>query len=481
MRRGVTVLGLSLALAIPLAPGPASAAAGPATGRSAVQSAELATAAAQGVAARARATTLAANARISSVLATRTRSKVLGSKFTMTVWDAASGSYVYQRRSTASLRGASTTKILTAVGVLSALGPDHLFPTTVRAGATADEIVLVAGGDPLLSSANLRQLAASTVTALGGAVPTPAPVPSASATAVPSATPSTLPSTAPSAAVTAAAARSLAGRTIVVRADDSLFGDQSARSRGWKASYVPGEVRLVGAFARDDNKSRGTTKDAASYFVKALKALGVSATYAGEATAAPESATVATYAGHSVAQAVEHMLLISENDTAEMLFRQVAVGRGVPATWAGARSALAAALTDLGVPLTGVRIVDGSGLSLDGRLTAPALTTALSRALSADQPRLSGLRGWLPVAGRTGTLKSGYKRFSSKPSKCAAGLIQAKTGTVADAIALAGYANGADGQTKVFVSIVNSRPTRYSRLTTRQYVDRAASSVTGCW
>ena len=83
--------------------------------------------------------------------------------------------------------------------------------------------------------------------------------------------------------------------------------------------------------------------------------------------------------------------------------------------------------------------------------------------------------------GRTGTLKASAKRFSSKPARCAAGMIQAKTGTVADAIALAGYATGADGQTKVFVSVVNSRPTRYSRATTRRAVDRAASSVTGCW
>jgi D-alanyl-D-alanine carboxypeptidase len=59
--------------------------------------------------------------------------------------------------------------------------------------------------------------------------------------------------------------------------------------------------------------------------------------------------------------------------------------------------------------------------------------------------------------------------------------VQGKTGTLADAISLAGYATGADGRTKVYVSIVNSRPTRYSRLQTRWAVDRAVSSVTGCW
>ena len=133
------------------------------------------------------------------------------------------------------------------------------------------------------------------------------------------------------------------------------------------------------------------------------------------------------------------------------------------------------------MPLAGVRIVDGSGLSLEGRLTAPALTSALNRALSPDHPELAGLREWLPVAGRTGTLKASYKRFDSTPSRCAAGLIQAKTGTVADAIGLAGYAIGADGATKIFVSLVNSRPTRYSRVTTRRAIDRTASSVTGCW
>ncbi len=164
-----------------------------------------------------------------------------------------------------------------------------------------------------------------------------------------------------------------------------------------------------------------------------------------------------------------------------MLFRHNAIGRGQPATWAGARRALADTLADLRIPLSRVRIVDGSGLSSSGRVTAGALTSALNRALSPAHPLLSGLRRWLPVAGRTGTLRASYLRFHTAPARCAAGLIQAKTGTVADVISLAGYARGSDGATKIFVSIVNSRPTRYRRSTTRKYVDRAAATVTGCW
>jgi serine-type D-Ala-D-Ala carboxypeptidase/endopeptidase (penicillin-binding protein 4) len=406
--------------------------------------------------------TVASNARVTQVLRSRTKSRVLGTRFTMTVWDTATSSYIYKRRSTSSLRGASTTKILTAVGVLNTLGPEHRFPTVVRAGAGPDEVVLVGGGDPLLTSADLRGLAAATAAALGIA-PTPAPDPSATPDPTPDPTPPPVPT-----------------RTIVVHADDSLFGGK-VRPSGWRSSYLPREVRPVGAFARDDNKVWDSTRDAGTYFAGALAKLGVQATYAGEATAAPDAPVLATFDGHSVAESVARMLLVSDNDTAEMLFRQVAVGRGLPATWKGARTALKAVLRELRIPLTGVRIIDGSGLSLTGRLTAGALTSALNRALSPDHPELSGLRGWLPVAGRTGTLKAAYKRFTSKPSRCAAGLVQAKTGTLADAISLAGYAQGADGQTKIFVSIVNRRPTRYSRLTTRVYVDRAVSSVTGCW
>jgi D-alanyl-D-alanine carboxypeptidase/D-alanyl-D-alanine-endopeptidase (penicillin-binding protein 4) len=418
-------------------------------------------------AAPARVSTSSANTRIAKVLRTRTTSKVLGKRFTMTVWDTASGTYVYRRRAATSLRGASTTKILTAAGVLAELGPGHRFPTTVRAGSTPDEVVLVAGGDPLLSSADLRALAVTTAAALG--IPA-APAPGASADpTVPA------PSASAPAAVPAAPAR-----TITVRADDSLFSG-SGQSRGWPNSYLPSQVRPVGAFARDDNKARDSTADAGRYFAAALGRLGVQATYSGRATATTEAATLASIPGHSVAQAVSRTLLVSDNDTAEMLFRHIAVARGLPGTWAGARQGLADTLRELRVPLTGVRIIDGSGLSLDGRVTAGALTSALARALSPAHPELAGLRGWLPVAGRTGTLRSSYKRFNAKPARCAAGRIQAKTGTVADSIALAGYATGADGQTKVFVSIVNSRPTRYTRLTTRKAVDRAASSVTGCW
>jgi D-alanyl-D-alanine carboxypeptidase/D-alanyl-D-alanine-endopeptidase (penicillin-binding protein 4) len=429
----------------------------------------------------------AANARIGAVLRSRARAKPLGRRFTMTVWDPTTQRFVFRKQAAASLRGASTTKILTSVAALAVLGPDHRMPTTVRSGA-AGELVLVAGGDPLLTSADLNYLATTTARTLAGAdAATPSPTPSTSTSASPSASPTPTETTStngPSQTATAGSggASSPSPQTEwVVRADDSLFADQGSSSRGWLPSYLPREVRPVGAFARDDRKVRDSTADAAKYFTAALQKAGLSAKYAGEASADPTARVLATFPGHRVGDAVSRTLLVSDNDTAEMLFRQVALGRGLPASWAGGRRAVTEALGELGVPLAGVRIIDGSGLSLEGRLTSGALTAALSQAISGEHPKLSGLRTWLPVSGRSGTLKAQYQRFASKPSRCAAGLIQAKTGTVADAVSLAGYAQGSDGRPRIFVAIVNSRPTRWSRQVTRQQIDRVASSVTGCW
>ncbi len=478
MRRTTSPLtGIALAAALVAGAGPTSAA-GALPGAVAVPN-SIGTAAAVPSVQQLLVPTVAANARIKSVLPKRTRKKILGKRFTMSVFDAQDGEFVYKRRSKAALRGASTTKILTTIGALALLGPEHRFPTTVRQGSTPDEIILVAGGDPLLTSANLRALARRTAAALTSASAAEgqaSPAPAASGSPEPSA--SSLPAT--SGPDPSNAPAEPTARTITVRADDSLFSG-SGQSRGWPNFYLPNEVRPVGAFARDDRKVRDATKDTGAYFAAALRAAGVPATYSGEGVAGTDSATLASYRGHRLAKAVSRTLLVSDNDTAEMLFRHIAVARGLPGTWEGARQALTDTLTELGVPMTRVQIIDGSGLSLDGRLTARALTAALTLALSADHPELAGLRGWLPVAGRTGTLQAAYLRFTAKRARCAAGLVQAKTGTLADSIALAGYAAGADGHTKVFVSIVNSRPTRYSRLTTRKAVDRVVSGITGCW
>ena len=87
------------------------------------------------------------------------------------------------------------------------------------------------------------------------------------------------------------------------------------------------------------------------------------------------------------------------------------------------------------IPLVGVRIVDGSGLSRLDRLTATALVGILKA--SWDDPDVQPtLMASLPVAGVSGTLEDRMRH------SVAAGVVLAKTGTTDLASALSGYVRG---------------------------------------
>ena len=84
----------------------------------------------------------------------------------------------------------------------------------------------------------------------------------------------------------------------------------------------------------------------------------------------------------------------------------------------------------------------------------------------------------MAVAGVSGTLAPDYLRYVTAPTRCAAGLIEAKTGSLSGVIALSGLARGADGRLKAFSFLLNRVS---STLRTRRAVDRLATTVTGCW
>jgi PBP4 family serine-type D-alanyl-D-alanine carboxypeptidase len=123
---------------------------------------------------------------------------------------------------------------------------------------------------------------------------------------------------------------------------------------------------------------------------------------------------------------------VSDNFTAEMLVKElgaVQAGQGTTAAGVGVVTGLLAAA---GIPLGGVRLVDGSGLSLLDRLTPNALVGLLTTMWSDDDVRLELLAS-LPLAGRTGTL---HDRMRNGP---ATGIVRAKTGTTSNASALSGF------------------------------------------
>jgi serine-type D-Ala-D-Ala carboxypeptidase/endopeptidase (penicillin-binding protein 4) len=356
----------------------------------------------------------------------------LGPHVGLLVSDLSSGQVLYGRQAGTAFAPASTTKVATAVAALDALGPATRFSTSVV--GSGGSIVLVGGGDPTLAAG----------TPPAEDYPRPATL-------------------AALAARTARALRAQGRSSVRLRYDTSLFSGPGM-APGWPRSYVTtGNVtpisslevdqgRLTASGAPQDADEPGNSLprtfdpagEAAHAFAGFLAADGIQVKGAPAAGRAPSGApTLARVASPPVAQMVGQMLLESNNVIAEDLARQVAIVRGQTASFGGAAAAEMAVLRRLGV--TGVNLVDGSGLSPRDRITPSALVALVALAASQDQPRLRAAITGLPVAGFSGTLAPGGSVFA-EPGKAALGVVRAKTGNLNTVAALTGIAYARNGE-----------------------------------
>lgn len=381
----------------------------------------------------------AEDARIAALLATRLKNPKLGRDVVVNVTNLTAGTTVFSQDPTDPQRPASNMKLITAVNALSQLGPDTVFRTQVLAGSDPTQLYLKGGGDPMLTTKSLENLAVDTAKGRDASQP------------------------------------------VTVHVDSSLFPSPT-NGPGWTNGYTPYVVAPVRALARLYDYSNDTTARAADIYITKLQSLGFTVTRGDDAAAPADATLVAENAKHTVASAVRLMLLDSENNIAETLYRQVAVKRGLPADWAGSRKAAEDSLRELGIDPTGLSLYDGSGVSRKDRLTASALTQLIALTTVGDPVRFSEMYAErsMPVSGQTGTLKAGYGRYVTKASKCAVGKVRAKTGTLFDTIALSGVASSLDGAQRAFSIMVNKRPSKYSKLSTRQAVDALVATITGC-
>ena len=382
----------------------------------------------------------AAEQRMASLLPARLAASGLRGATAALVADAETGHPVWSTSPRRPLLPASNTKVATAVAALTTFPADRRFRTRVVSGAGAGTVVLVGGGDPSLTSADLGVLARRTA--------------------------ARLPSGGSAAQV----------RLLV---DDSLF-PAPRPAPGWLADYYPHQVAPVRALIVDQREVMDTGMDAGRVFAAKLAAAGVRVRSVSRGRAPSAPAPLAEVAGQRTDQIVRTMLTRSDNDIAETLLRLVALETGHAPDWPGAAAAERAILQRLGVPLDGVVLYDGSGLSRRNRLTPAALVHLLRLAVSPEHPELRSIyheRG-MPVSGLTGTMHSARGRFDTAPSSCARGRIVAKTGTLRDVVTLAGVTHDSEGRRRVFAILVNGPA---STLAVKRKVDALAATVTGCW
>ena len=262
------------------------------------------------------------------------------------VFDLQTGSTLFVHNPRLPLRPASNEKLATTYAALSALGPSFRIETDVlgegqQSGTTwQGNLVLKGYGDPALSFAQVNSLARQ---------------------------------------VAATGIRQVTGRIL---GDESWFDTRRTGlgwkpdfylhespalsalvvNRGWTGRYETGRPALMAAqILRRDLRRAGVT-------VHGGAALGV---------ASAQAASLASVQSARLAVLVRHMDVYSDNFYAEMLLKEVGAVQGTGGSAAAGIAIERQLLSDAGVPLAGVRMVDGSGLSLIDRWTPLGLATLL--------------------------------------------------------------------------------------------------------
>jgi serine-type D-Ala-D-Ala carboxypeptidase/endopeptidase (penicillin-binding protein 4) len=347
--------------------------------------------------------------------------------------DLRTGAPVFARNAQRGLLPASTEKLAVAYAALFSLGGEFRFETNVLGDGAVEgstwygSLVLKGFGDPTLTRASLRRLAAG---------------------------------------VRAFGIRTVTGGIV---GDESYFDERRIVS-GWKPGYLIEESPPLSALIVDRGKvdgytSRNPALSAAALFRAELRRAGV--TVAGRSrtgrTDAPDFPLAFVHSA-PLGEIVRFMGVESDNFIAEMLLKQLGAQESGLGTSAGGAAVVTAILRAGGVPLGGVRVVDGSGLSYLNRLTAASLV-GLLRLAWADPGFRAAFLQTLPVAGVSGTLRDRLRRVR--------GRVYAKTGTTNSASTLAGYVPGR----YAFAVLHNGRPvaTTWARRAQDRFVTVLAS------
>ncbi|HEV8460941.1 MAG TPA: D-alanyl-D-alanine carboxypeptidase/D-alanyl-D-alanine-endopeptidase [Gaiellaceae bacterium] len=314
--------------------------------------------------------------------------------------DLATGRTLFSRNPDLSLAPASNEKLTITYAALRELGVGYRFRTEVLArghqsgGTWVGDIFLKGYGDPTLTSLQLERLATQ---------------------------------------IRNAGITHVAGRVL---GDESWF-DSVRTAPGWKSSFYINECPPLSALSVDGGHydghiARQPALAAAGRFRQELRIHGVTTGRVGLGRAPDTAYTLGQVESAPLPAVLREMDRDSDNFTAEMMVKDIgAEADDVGSTPAG-MAVVRRDLAWLGIPLAGVRLIDGSGLSLDDRVTARMLSMLLARMW--DDPEFhQPVWAALPVAGVNGTLED---RMERRPAR---GAVRAKTGTTNRASALAGY------------------------------------------
>ena len=346
--------------------------------------------------------------------------------------DLQSDGVVFARNADLSLAPASNEKLPVTFAALKQLGLSYRFKTEVLGRGTQDgtvwhgDLFLKGFGDPTLTSARLGRLAQAIAD------------------------------------------------TGVTRVDGRLYGDETwfdakRAAPGWKLGYLIYECPPLSALVVDRAVYDGHTAlkpalAAVGTLRRLLRGYGVTTGPVGLGRAPASASLLATSESATLRNVIAVMDRDSDNFRAEMLLKDLGAEAGTGGTTAAGAAVVRRVLADTGIPLAGVVIADGSGLSLLDRLTATAIARILTTAWS-DPTLQAAFWTALPAAGEQGTLE---RRLEDSPAR---GVVHAKTGTTSEASALSGYVR----DRFAFVVVQNGDPV--AATAARKAQDRFATAL----
>ncbi len=397
------------------------------------------------------------------------------------------GAVLFARDPDRGLIPASNMKVLTAIAALDAYGPAHRFATSIRAAAPPDEQGVVAAiavrgaGDPVLNSEDWWRLAADLrragvrrvsgdillddtafdaeywhpdwgrVSARAYHAPVSALTANYGAYFV-----NVIPGDAPGEDVRVEVDPPIsylkvenAATTGSARAKRTLVVGRASREAGGETVRVSGRVRAGDPADTFPRSVLDATLYAGAVFRHQLESNGIEVggqVIRGDASSLPHE--LLAYEGRPLIEIVRLFMKYSNNSVAESLVKGMALASGQQGSWRHGLAAVRDRLVRLGVPMEGVVMVDGSGLSPRNRLSARVLVEAL-RIADASFAFGPELMVSLPIAATDGTLE--------KRARGARGQVRGKTGLLSDqrTTSLSGHAVLADGERVVFSFIVN--------------------------
>ena len=390
-------------------------------------------------------------AALAATLAAPLRNPDLG-RFTGSVADAITGEVLWSVDPDTAMTPASTTKILTAAAAMLALPSDHRVTTKVVQGDRPGQVILVGEGDPTL-------------------------------TAQPVGTPGFYDGGARIDDLADQIRRSGA-QVSSIGVDLGAYSGPSSAEGWFPGDVAAGYIAPIEPLTLDGGRTVPTVDESPRSATPGLdtgralaRALGLDPAVVTAASAPSGAGSLATVQSAPLRQRLGQMLGFSDNVLAEAVGREVAAAEGAPASFDGATDAVLATLRENGVDVAGVRLADTSGLSVDNRIPARVLSSIVTAAAGPVDSRthadaLRPMLDYLPVAGATGTLAARY----ASGDRTAAGWLRAKTGTLSNASALAGYVVDESGRVLTFALMSNDRPPDVGR----PALDAVASTLRSC-